>query len=145
MPLQPDDRCCRCCSDIRYLSLRLTKCLDFYQKKKHPLTSPPRLHSRYAITLSYVFVSKRKWWALEEYTLQRNLSPAKIIDARFKTLCNNVTLKTDWWFEDVDGACCTLGTRGFSRVRREFSVLTETGNRARKVSGTQGTVPAIQI
>ena len=55
----------------------------------------------------------------------------------------------------------TLGTRGFSRVRREFSVLaegqhifgvgrshgrrdheknlTETGNRARKVSGTQGT------
>ena len=58
----------------------------------------------------------------------------------------------------------TLGTRGFSRVRREFSVLaegrhvfgrrpkprekafraghyedlTETGNRARKVSGTQG-------
>ena len=46
----------------------------------------------------------------------------------------------------------TLGTRGFSHVRREFSVLaegrsnaghykdlTETGNRARKVSGTQGT------
>ena len=43
----------------------------------------------------------------------------------------------------------TLGTRGFSRVRREFSLavgrsherrsLTETGNRARKVSGTQGT------
>ena len=52
---------------------------------------------------------------------------------------------------------CTLGTRGFSRVRRKFSVLaegrhlfgrrpkpraakdlTETGNRARKVSGTQG-------
>ena len=62
---------------------------------------------------------------------------------------------------------CTLGTRGFSRVRREFSVLaegqhifgrrpkpraakprekraghykdlTETGNLARKVSGTQG-------
>ena len=48
----------------------------------------------------------------------------------------------------------TLGTRGFSRVRREFSVfgrrpthlraghykdLTETGNRARNVSGTQGT------
>ena len=42
----------------------------------------------------------------------------------------------------------TLGTRGFSRVQREFSVLaegrhifkdlTETGNRARKVSGTQG-------
>ena len=48
----------------------------------------------------------------------------------------------------------TLGTRGFSRVRREFSVsaeatsgeagaghykdLTGTGNRARKVSGTQG-------
>ena len=48
----------------------------------------------------------------------------------------------------------TLGTRGFSRVRREFSVLaegrhisgrrpkpraaTETGNSARKVSGTQG-------
>ena len=58
----------------------------------------------------------------------------------------------------------TLGTRGFSRVRREFSVLAEgrhifgrrpkplektfraghykdltaTGNRARKVSGTQG-------
>ena len=28
-----------------------------------------------------------------------------------------------------------LGTRGFSRVRRS----TETGNRARKVSGTQGT------
>ena len=56
-----------------------------------------------------------------------------------------------------------LGTRGFSRVRREFSVLaegrhifgrrpklpaashykdlTETGNRARKVSGTQGNKP----
>ena len=58
----------------------------------------------------------------------------------------------------------TLGTRGFSRVRREFSVfgrrpkpraakprekafraghykdLTETGNRARNVSGTQGTL-----
>ena len=55
----------------------------------------------------------------------------------------------------------TLGTRGFSRVRREFSVLaegrhifgrrpkprpghcedlTETGNRARKVSGTQSTI-----
>ena len=50
----------------------------------------------------------------------------------------------------------TLGTRGFSRVRREFSVLaegqhifgvgrsreknlTETGNRAKNVSGTQGT------
>jgi len=41
----------------------------------------------------------------------------------------------------------TLSTTGFSRVRREFSVLTEgrhifgrteTGNRARKVSGTQG-------
>ena len=32
----------------------------------------------------------------------------------------------------------TLGTRGFSRVRREFSVLAETANRARKVSGTQG-------
>ena len=50
----------------------------------------------------------------------------------------------------------TLGTRGFSRVRWEFLVLaegrsrrktfrtghykdlTETGNRARKVSGTQG-------
>ena len=40
----------------------------------------------------------------------------------------------------------TLGTRGFSRVRREFSVLaaghykdlSETGNRARKVSSTQG-------
>ena len=50
----------------------------------------------------------------------------------------------------------TLGARGFSRVRRKFSVLaegrsrgktfravhykelTETGNRARKVSGTQG-------
>ena len=53
----------------------------------------------------------------------------------------------------------TLGTRGFSRVQREFFVwaegrhifgrrprpraghykdLTETGNRARKVSGTQG-------
>ena len=33
----------------------------------------------------------------------------------------------------------TLGTRGLSRVRREFSVyLTETENRARKVSGTQG-------
>ena len=46
-----------------------------------------------------------------------------------------------------------LGTRGFSRVRREFSVLaegrhilgrshhkdlTETGNSARKVSGTHG-------
>ena len=48
-------------------------------------------------------------------------------------------------------ADATLGTRGFSRVRREFSVfgrrraghykdLTETGNRARKVSGTQGTL-----
>ena len=46
-------------------------------------------------------------------------------------------------------ALSTLGTRGFSRVRREFSVLaegrhihykdlTETGNRTRKVSGTQG-------
>ena len=46
--------------------------------------------------------------------------------------------------------CCwprnTLGTRGFSRARRECSVLaegrhkdlTETGKRARKVSGTQG-------
>ena len=41
----------------------------------------------------------------------------------------------------------TLGTRGFSRVRRKFSKaardhykdLTETGNRARKVCGTQGT------
>ena len=38
---------------------------------------------------------------------------------------------------------CTLGTRGFSRVRWEFSVLAESrhilgGNRARKVSGTQG-------
>ena len=30
----------------------------------------------------------------------------------------------------------TLGSRGFSRVRWEFSVLAETGNRARKVSGT---------
>ena len=64
----------------------------------------------------------------------------------------------------------TLGTRGFSRVRREFSVLaegrhifgrrpkplektfrpghykdlTETGNRARKVSGTQGRCPTIR-
>ena len=44
----------------------------------------------------------------------------------------------------------TLGTRGFSRARREFSVLaegrhkdlTETGKRARKVSGTQGTAAA---
>jgi len=52
----------------------------------------------------------------------------------------------------------TLGTRGFSRVRREFSVLaegrsherrsaghykdvTETGNREKKVSGTQGSTP----
>ena len=36
----------------------------------------------------------------------------------------------------------TLGTRGFSRVRREFSKdLAETGNRARKVSGTQGRRP----
>ena len=48
---------------------------------------------------------------------------------------------------------CTLGTRGYSRVRPEFSVLaegrsraghykdlTETGNRARKVSGTRGTL-----
>ena len=52
----------------------------------------------------------------------------------------------------------TLGTRGFSRVRREFLVLAEgrsherrsaghykdlaeTGNRARKVSGTQGNKP----
>ena len=44
----------------------------------------------------------------------------------------------------------TLGTRGFYRVRWEFSAeaasaghykdLTETGNRARKVSGTQGSV-----
>lgn len=32
--------------------------------------------------------------ALEEYTFQGNLSPAKIIDARFKTLCNNITLKS---------------------------------------------------
>ena len=69
----------------------------------------------------------------------------------------------------------TLGTTGFSRVRREFSVLaegrhifgrrpkpraakplektfrpghykdlTETGNRARKVSGTQGRCPTIR-
>ena len=62
----------------------------------------------------------------------------------------------------------TLGTRGFSRVRREFSVLaegrhifgrrpkpraghdkdlTETGNRARKVSGAQGdfmSVPTVK-
>ena len=47
----------------------------------------------------------------------------------------------------------TLGTRGFSRVQREFSVLaegaghykdlTETGNRARKVSGTRG-IPVIR-
>ena len=44
----------------------------------------------------------------------------------------------------------TLGTRGFSHVRRESSVsaegrhvLTETGNRARKVSGNQGKVRAI--
>ena len=51
----------------------------------------------------------------------------------------------------MSGAKCTLGTRDFSRVQREFSVLaegrhifgrrpnSETGNRARKVSGTQGT------
>ena len=38
----------------------------------------------------------------------------------------------------------TLGTRGFSRAARIFGFgrrpthLTETGNRARKVSGTQG-------
>ena len=53
----------------------------------------------------------------------------------------------------------TLGTRGFSRVRQEFSVLaqdrqifgrrpkpgdkdlTEIGNRVRKVSGTQDSIP----
>ena len=46
---------------------------------------------------------------------------------------------------NVRVAYSTLGTRGFSRVRREFSVLAEgrshlaeTGNRARKDSGTQG-------
>ena len=60
----------------------------------------------------------------------------------------------------------TLGTRGFSRVRQESSVLaegrhifscrlkpraghykdlTETGNHARKVSGTQGRVPSTCI
>ena len=54
----------------------------------------------------------------------------------------------------VEAEPLTLGTRGFSRVRREFSVLakaarktvraghykdlTETENRVRKVSGTQG-------
>ena len=54
----------------------------------------------------------------------------------------------------VEAEPLTLGTRGFSRVRREFSVLakaarktvraghykdlTETGNRVRKVFGTQG-------
>ena len=36
----------------------------------------------------------------------------------------------------------TLGTTGFSRVQRKFLLLaedlTETGNRARKISGTQG-------
>ena len=36
----------------------------------------------------------------------------------------------------------TLGTRGFSRVRRDraghYKDLTENGNRARKVSATQG-------
>ena len=37
-----------------------------------------------------------------------------------------------------DPVYTTLGTRGFSSVRQEFSVLTETGNHARKVSGTQG-------
>ena len=69
--------------------------------------------------------------------------------------------------ETVEVDClvyCTLGTRGFSSVQREFSVLaerghifgrrpkprektsgtvhykdlTETGNRARKIPGTQG-------
>ena len=54
---------------------------------------------------------------------------------------------------DLKWPLATLGTRGFSRVRRKFSVLaegrsherrshykdyTETGNRTRKVSGTQG-------
>ena len=49
----------------------------------------------------------------------------------------------------------TLGTRGFSRVRREFFGvgrrprviidLTETGNRARIVSGTQGNVAFISF
>ena len=60
----------------------------------------------------------------------------------------------------------TLGTRGFSRVRREFSVLaegrhifsrrpkpraghdkdlTETGSRARKVSGAQGDFMSVPI
>ena len=75
-------------------------------------------------------------------------------------------------FNDVGLLDFTLGTRGFSRVRREFSVLaegrhifgrrpkpraakprekpafraghykdlTETGNRARKVAGIQGTL-----
>ena len=42
----------------------------------------------------------------------------------------------------VEPQFITLGTRGFSRVQGEFSVLAERrshGNRARKVSGTQGT------
>ena len=64
----------------------------------------------------------------------------------------------EWRFRYMGWVSATLGTRGFSRVRREFSVLvegrhifgrrpkprgslkdfTETRNRARKVSGTQG-------
>ena len=68
-------------------------------------------------------------------------------------ITSTVTLK----FDKCNHCFNTLGTRGFSRVRREFSVLaegwhilgrrpkrhykdlTETGNRARKVSGTQST------
>ena len=48
------------------------------------------------------------------------------------------------------GFVLTLSTRGFSRVRREISVLAEdrhicgrTGNLARKVSGTQGTLYSV--
>ena len=72
---------------------------------------------------------------------------------------------TEWYFrklilfviDKVVANSYTLGTRGFSRVRREFSVLaelrrllfarvdhykdlTETGNRVRKVSGPQSTI-----
>ena len=41
---------------------------------------------------------------------------------------------------------CTLGTRGFSRVRWEFSVLAEGRHiRARKVSGTHGNIYATRV
>ena len=64
---------------------------------------------------------------------------------------DNLQRLSTFRFKMEIGKFATLGTRGFSRVRREFSVsakgrhsfgrykdLTETGNRARKVSGTQG-------